>query len=274
MHRIDSATKAPDLFGAGKDGWKDGNKALGIIATDMTAAFFNDVQENIAQLIEAGGDALVKGDYTQLLTTLLKKGLQGNYFSISAAGGTADAITGSYAPGIAELANGLTLHVRATAANATTTPTFTPASPGIAPTTIVKGNNLPLAIADIPGAGYWAAFRYDLTLNKWVLLNPATGVNGFGFGQTWENVIGSRALSTTYYNTTDRPILVAVTGTNNGANPVSMTLSINGVVVGSPYLYGGASNSAQPFVSGIVPPGGSYSITGSNASLLNWAELR
>lgn len=72
MHRIDTATKAPDLFGAGKDGFKDGDKALGISATELTAAFFNDIQENIAQLVEAGGDVLVKGDYSQLRLAIAK----------------------------------------------------------------------------------------------------------------------------------------------------------------------------------------------------------
>lgn len=75
MHRIDTATSAVDLFGAGKNGFRNGNKAEGISATDLTAEFFNDVQENLARLIEAAGIALVKGDYTQLLTALRSAGL-------------------------------------------------------------------------------------------------------------------------------------------------------------------------------------------------------
>ncbi|MDO8931222.1 MAG: hypothetical protein Q7U97_02405 [Rhodocyclaceae bacterium] len=66
MHRIDTATKSTDLFGAGKHGFKDGDKANASPATDLTAAFFNDIQENLAGVIEAAGIALVKGDYTQL----------------------------------------------------------------------------------------------------------------------------------------------------------------------------------------------------------------
>lgn len=72
MHRIDTATKATDLFGAGKHGFKDGDKALGIAATDLTAAFFNDVQENIAGIIESAGIALAKGDGTQLRLAITK----------------------------------------------------------------------------------------------------------------------------------------------------------------------------------------------------------
>lgn len=104
-------------------------------------------------------------------------GLQGNACNISAAGGTADAITGIYAPGIAVLTNGMTLYVRAGSANATTTPTFTPASGTIAAKTIVKGAGAALAAGDIAGGGHWIELQYDQTLDKWVLLNPANGVN-------------------------------------------------------------------------------------------------
>ena len=107
---------------------------------------------------------------------LVVGGLQGNACNISAAGGTADAITGSYTPGITALTNGMTLYVRASSANATTTPTFTPASGTIPAKTIVKGAGAALAAGDIAGGGHWIELQYDLTLDKWVLLNPATGV--------------------------------------------------------------------------------------------------
>jgi hypothetical protein len=108
---------------------------------------------------------------------LIVGGLQGNACNISAAGGTADAITGIYTPGIASLTNGMTLYVRAGSANATTTPTFTPASGVIAAKTIVKGAGAALAVGDIAGGGHWIELQYDATLDKWVLLNPATGVS-------------------------------------------------------------------------------------------------
>lgn len=107
---------------------------------------------------------------------LVVGGLQGNACNISAAGGTADAITGSFTPGIQALTNGMTLYVRAASANATTTPTFTPASGTIAAKTIVKGAGAALVAGDIAGGGHWIELQYDLTLDKWVLLNPATGV--------------------------------------------------------------------------------------------------
>lgn len=89
------------------------------------------------------------------------------------AGGTADAITADFTPNVA-LTNGTTVIVRAGAANATTTPTFTP--DGLTAKTIVKGNNLALVAGDIAGAGHWLEMNFDTTLDKWVLQNPAYGV--------------------------------------------------------------------------------------------------
>lgn len=70
MRRIDTATKAVDLFGAGKHGFKDGDPALAILATKLNAAFFNSIQEEVANLIEASGQTLNGADNTQLLQAL------------------------------------------------------------------------------------------------------------------------------------------------------------------------------------------------------------
>lgn len=105
---------------------------------------------------------------------LLVGGLQGSAANAAAAGGTSDAITATFTPGITALVNGMSLYVRAGSANATTTPTFTPASGVIAAKTIVKRNGLPLVAGDIAGGGHWIELQYDLTLDKWVLLNAST----------------------------------------------------------------------------------------------------
>lgn len=110
---------------------------------------------------------------------ILAGGFQNEYFNAAVAGGTSDAITAVFTPAPTSLtANGgvPSFMVRIATANLTTTPTFTPNSGVITPYTIVKGNNLPLALGDLAGAGHWAYFQFDTTLTKWVLLNPATGV--------------------------------------------------------------------------------------------------
>ena len=52
MKRIDTATKAVDLFGAGKHGFKAGNVLAGEAPTKLAAAWFNHVQEELANLVE------------------------------------------------------------------------------------------------------------------------------------------------------------------------------------------------------------------------------
>jgi len=163
------------IGGAVNDPYVDANLVGGIEGSPVPAAAIEHPMRELVALIGDAGLVPDEGTLTQVaaaVRTLIQKQAP----IVSAAGGTADAITAAYTPVIAALTNGLTLHVRATAANATTTPTFTPASPGIAAKTIVKGNNLALAVGDIAGAGFWASLRYDLTLDKWVLLNPAKGV--------------------------------------------------------------------------------------------------
>jgi len=91
-------------------------------------------------------------------------------------------------------------------------------------------------------------------------------MSSLGYGQTWQDVTGSRATSTTYYNTTGKPILVNI---HNEASSVITTLVINGVTVQKGFS--GASSYAS--LTGIVPPNGSYSITGTLTSAI-WAELR
>lgn len=66
MERIATASRAIDLFGAGKDGFTEGTPLTGVPPTSLSAAWFNGVQEAIARVIEYGGVALSNGDHTQL----------------------------------------------------------------------------------------------------------------------------------------------------------------------------------------------------------------
>ena len=85
MRRIDTATKAVDLFGAGKHGFKDGDPALAILATKLNAAFFNSAQEELASVVEAVGLGLNPADNTQLLQAI--RLLPGRILGKSIAGG-------------------------------------------------------------------------------------------------------------------------------------------------------------------------------------------
>lgn len=132
-----------------------------------------------------------------------KAGVQQAAYSTSAAGGTADAITGTFTPAITALTNGMTVYVRAASANTTTTPTFSPN--GLAAKTVVKGNNLALVAGDIAGAGHWLTLQYDSTLDKWVLLNPATGalpvLSAFSAYQSTGQAISANTNTTVLFQT-------------------------------------------------------------------------
>lgn len=95
-----------------------------------------------------------------------------------AAGGTADAITATYAPAISALVDGQLCYFRASAANATTTPTFSPN--GLTARTIVLEGGSALRVNEIPAANAEVILRYNLANTRWELLNPAfarTGAN-------------------------------------------------------------------------------------------------
>ncbi len=94
---------------------------------------------------------------------------------IASAGGTADALTVTLLPAWRAWQNGIPFFVRAASVNATTSPTVVVNA--LAAKTIVKGANNALVAGDIAGAGHWLLMQYDVTLDKVVLLNPATGIS-------------------------------------------------------------------------------------------------
>jgi hypothetical protein len=151
----------------------------GVTPTKPGAYWYYQIGEELRALIVAAGLAPDATTLTQVVKAINIL-TQNAGAIVCVAGGTADAITGAYTPAITVLANGMTLYVRAGSDNLTATPTFK--ADGTAIKTIVKGNNLPLAIDDISGAGHWLELQYDLALDKWVLLNPANGVISPGLG--------------------------------------------------------------------------------------------
>ena len=88
------------------------------------------------------------------------------------AGGSSDAIAVTYSPVVAALTDGLTLQFRASAANATTTPTFSPN--GLTAHTITKYGGSALVAKDIPAALAECLIVYNLANTRWELLDAAT----------------------------------------------------------------------------------------------------
>jgi hypothetical protein len=94
-------------------------------------------------------------------------------------------------------------------------------------------------------------------------------MSSLGYGQTWQNVTGSRALGTTYYNTTGKPIVAQIlfvpTVAGNGG-----VMTIGGVSLSQTTQVPLSAGTAGTFV---IPAGASYVASGSVA-LSNWVELR
>lgn len=116
-------------------------------------------------------DPTVPASYTKVRDAIQKL-MQRQTPNIGVAAGTADAISATFAPVIDSVTAGMRLMVRASGANTSTTPTFTPNAGTIAPWEIVKGADQPLAVGDIPAAGFWMELVADLVTEKWVLVNP------------------------------------------------------------------------------------------------------
>ena len=91
-----------------------------------------------------------------------------------------------------------------------------------------------------------------------------------GVNQTWQDVTASRAVGTTYTNTTGKPIVVNIDQQPNAAY-TQLQFFINSVRVAN--LGANSAYSVYPNFTGIIVPNGStYSISGG--ALNKWMELR
>jgi len=97
-------------------------------------------------------------------------------------------------------------------------------------------------------------------------------VEGVGQGQTWQNVLASRAAGTTYTNTTGKPIVVSA-ATTRTADVARITIVVSGVTVATQWN-GVTSIEVRAQATAVVPAGETYSVTATAGSLVLWAELR
>lgn len=97
MRRITTPTRWIDKFGAGKDGFRDGDLANSVVPTGLNADWFDQLQEEVAGVVEAAGLTLDGADLSQLLQALnaryaLKAGSTGQTFSVALATAAAHAV--------------------------------------------------------------------------------------------------------------------------------------------------------------------------------------
>jgi hypothetical protein len=117
-------------------------------------------------------------------------------------------------------------------------------------------------------AGTWATAP---TLIQGVGGLSGTQFSSIGYGQTWVTTFSPvRAINTTYYNTTGKPILVSISVVNNNSAAENINALVNGVVIVTSGTSFGGSTANVTF---IVPVGSSYSYTGQGTQV-DWSELR
>lgn len=103
--------------------------------------------------------------------------------------------------------------------------------------------------------------------------NALVAMQSLGYGQTWQNVTASRSLATTYYNTTNKAIMLSILPSVSNGEDVS--IQVNGVNVASVNPFAGFTGELTSQLTAIVPPGQTYRVNFTGAVVLNsWLELR
>ena len=159
-----------------------------------------------------------------------------------------------------------------------TSPTLT--GTPVAPTASVNTNTTQVATTafvvaqiadDAPtktGTGASGTWGIDITGNAATATTATNVTNGLGVGQTWQDVLASRAVNTSYQNTTGKPIQLFIRGSNANTVEVS-TDNSTWIVVGDLRAASGVPmTNANP----IVPATQYYRVNGG--SVVAWAELR
>lgn len=94
-----------------------------------------------------------------------------------------------------------------------------------------------------------------------------------GVGQTWQDVSGSRTFSTSYQNTTGKPIMVSITGVSAAGQDIQVsTDNATWVKVGQEGRTVSATN--YPWGTQFIVPNGHYYRVNGTTTILSWSELR
>ncbi len=137
------------------------------------------------------------------------------------------------------------------------------------------GTKAPLAsptFTGVPAAPTATAGTDTTQVATTAFVQQEIAAQSLGVGQTWQDVAGSRAVSTSYQNTTGRPIEVAIKGYIGGGSGTAFEASVDNstwIVVG----WIGGNNNTTSATSATIPDDWYYRVNGSLSSF-SWAELR
>ena len=112
-------------------------------------------------------------------------------------------------------------------------------------------------------------------------ITTAFSNSGFGVGQNWQDVTGSRSFNTTYTNNTGKPIVISASYISVVANVAfSFSTVVNGITVSSGSYPSGVIVQFRSLIGSeyhpiIVPVGGTYSLNFSYTNTsTHWWEFR
>lgn len=218
-----------------------------------------------------------------ILPTDLLHAIQANSLVTAADTGAANTYVVSFSPAVTALTDGMVVWFKAKTAN---TGASTLNVNGLGASPLVGGAHSALQGGEIVANGKaCAVWRADIS--SWVLIECTGGAlqvaassqsnhavnqsQAFTVGQVMTSVIGSRALNTTYTNSTGKAITVEVWVSLAAGQ--TFTVVKGGV---SSQTYGNAAGGAVSFsVFSIVLPGQTYQITTTGGTTLTaWNEIR
>jgi hypothetical protein len=108
------------------------------------------------------------------------------------------------------------------------------------------------------------------TFGPWVYYyNTSAPPPSVGVGQTWQNVLPSRAAGTTYTNSTGKPIYVLITCTSGGTTIIG---TVDGLTFNTGIGAGSFYNCSTLYL--VVPNGSTYRTNSFGAGSQSWLELR
>jgi hypothetical protein len=166
MQRISTDTRSKNKFGAGKDGFSNGDAVAGTPATELDADWFDAVQEELLGVIESAGLQPASA-LTQLLAALRIVGRQ-RQGALGTDTGTANALEAEYEPAVTALVDNERFFVTVAEKNTGAT-TFTPA-PGVIDALPVYGLGFSALTGGELVAGGLAELVYRESLGGYVLI--------------------------------------------------------------------------------------------------------
>ena len=239
--------------------WERWALTLAEMYTSLTtpAQFDNSVKPATTEFVKTSGKTSRGITSSAVSTTLTAADIGGTFFI----GGVSAGLTITLpSASIANIRNGDAVTIVNTNSNAATV-----AANGSE--TIYRGTGTVTSFTIQPGD--CVVFERQ-SATQWLITSDASNFGPLGAGQTWQNLTGSRALNTSYTNTTGKPMAVSVYW--SAGAPAQLNFVAGGVTGDV------AGNGSTGFCTSrvIVPPGATYQlqVASGSATIGAWYELK